>query len=190
MNLESGQRINVPPEISNSMRKKCGVFCTLNSYPERVLRGCIGRPYPEFPLVEALIDSAIDAATHDPRFPRVSLHELKNLVIEVTILTPPTLIKVTKPEDYFEEIKIGQDGLLIERGLMKGLLLPQVPVEWQWDVEEFLVHLCHKAGLPANAWKKSDTRIHRFHGEIWTEITPNGEIKPHWGDQTSTVGPP
>ncbi|MFX0113223.1 MAG: TIGR00296 family protein [Candidatus Hodarchaeota archaeon] len=177
--LESDQRIDPPLETSEALKKKSGVFCTLNTYPQRQLRGCIGRPYPEFPLIEALIDSAIDAATRDPRFPRVSLQELANLVIEVTILTPPTLIEVTSPEDYLQEIQIGRDGLLIERGHNRGLLLPQVPVEWEWDVEEFLVHLCNKAFLPANAWKKMDTKIYRFQGEIWGEVAPGGEIKKH-----------
>ncbi|MFQ5978223.1 MAG: TIGR00296 family protein [Candidatus Heimdallarchaeota archaeon] len=175
--LESDQPIDSPSEISESLKKKSGVFCTLKTYPNLQLRGCIGRPYPEFPLVEALIDSAIDAATRDPRFPRVTLQELENLVIDVTVLTPPTLIQVENPEEYFEKIHIGRDGLLIERGPNRGLLLPQVPVEWQWDVEEFLVHLSNKAFLPANAWKKPDTKIYRFQGEIWGETTPKGEIR-------------
>lgn len=175
--LESNKPIDSPSEISESLKKKSGVFCTLKTYPNLQLRGCIGRPYPEFPLVEALIDSAIDAATRDPRFPRVTIQELENLVIDVTVLTPPTLIQVEKPEEYFEKIQIGRDGLIIERGPNRGLLLPQVPVEWQWDVEEFLVHLSNKASLPVNAWKKPDTKIYHFQGENWGEITPKGEIR-------------
>ncbi len=175
--LKSGTRIEPSDNIPSSFLEKGGIFCTLNTYPEHKLRGCIGRPYPEFSLVNALIDSAIDAATQDPRFPAVNEEELDNLTIEITILTPPTLIKEKQPKGYLKEIKIGRDGLLIEQGFRRGLLLPQVPVEWGWDIEEFLVHLCHKAGLPANAWKKPETNIYRFEGEIWREISPNGKIE-------------
>jgi uncharacterized protein (TIGR00296 family) len=161
------------------LRKKSGVFCTLKTFPDHYLRGCIGYIFPEQPLVEALVDAAISAATRDPRFPRVSLEELENLIIDVTILTPPVLIEADKPEDYLEKIQIGRDGLVIEQGSNRGVFLPQVPVEQQWDVEEYLVHLSNKAYLPANAWKKPDTKIYSFQGENWGELTPQGEIKQH-----------
>jgi uncharacterized protein (TIGR00296 family) len=161
------------------LRKKSGVFCTLKTYPDHHLRGCIGYITPELPLAEALIDAAINAATRDPRFPRVSTEELENLVIDITILTPPVLIEAAKPEDYLEKIQIGRDGLVIEQGSSRGVFLPHVPVEQQWDVEEYLVHLSNKAYLPANAWKKPDTKIYSFQGENWGELTPQGEIQQH-----------
>ncbi|MHA2369969.1 MAG: TIGR00296 family protein [Candidatus Hodarchaeales archaeon] len=177
--LESGRRPDLPSTLSDSLRKKSGVFCTLKTYPDHHLRGCIGYITPELPLAEALIDAAINAATRDPRFPRVSTEELENLVIDITILTPPVLIEAAKPEDYLEKIQIGRDGLVIEQGSSRGVFLPHVPVEQQWDVEEYLVHLSNKAYLPANAWKKPDTKIYSFQGENWGELTPQGEIQQH-----------
>ncbi|WP_457611869.1 TIGR00296 family protein, partial [Methanocaldococcus sp.] len=132
------------PEIFNEKR---GCFCTLHTYPERELRGCIGIPEPIMPLIEALREAAL-GSIRDPRFPPVTLEEMDHIVIEVSILTPPQLIKVNHPREYLEKIKIGEDGLIIEYGPYRGLLLPQVPVEYGWDVEEFLAHLCLKAGLP------------------------------------------
>jgi len=94
--------------------------------------------------------------------------------VEVTVLTPPELITATTPEEIKGSIVIGRDGLIIEKGYYRGLLLPQVPVEWGWDVDEYLVNLCYKAGLPPDAWKQA--RIYRFQGEIFSETEPYGEV--------------
>jgi hypothetical protein len=128
------------------------------------------------PLKDAIIEGA-KSATKDPRFPPLMEKELGSIIIEVTILTKPTLINVTKPEEYLKEIKIGRDGLIAEQGFYKGLLLPQVPVEQGWDGEEFLSHTCMKAGLMPDAWYDKNTKISRFSGQIFTEIKPRGEIK-------------
>ncbi len=84
--------------------------------------------------------------------------ELDDIVIEVTVLSPPEIIKVSKPEDYLKDIVIGRDGLIVEQGFYKGLLLPQVPVEQGWDKEEFLSHTCIKAGLMPDAWFDKQTK--------------------------------
>ncbi|HEX08748.1 MAG TPA: TIGR00296 family protein [Thermoplasmatales archaeon] len=155
--------------------KKRGVFVTINTYPDHNLRGCIGIPEPIMPLKNAIMEAAI-SATHDPRFPSLKENELDNIVIEVTILTKPELVKVDKPQEYIEKIKIGRDGLIAEQGFYRGLLLPQVPVEQGWDVEEFLSHTCWKAGLPFDAWFDESTKIYKFEGQIFTEIKPRDGI--------------
>ena len=162
-----------PPEI---FKNKSGVFVTINTFPKHNLRGCIGYPEPIFPLIEALEKAAQSAALHDPRFSQVTKEELETIVIEVSLLTPPELIEVSKPKDYVKEIVIGRDGLIVETDYTKGLLLPQVPVDWKWDVGEFLSHTCMKAGLLADCWLKEGTKIFKFSAEIFTEVEPRGEI--------------
>jgi len=156
--------------------KDCGVFVTLNTYPDHRLRGCIGYPEPVQPLINSLVDSAISAATRDPRFSPVRKGELDKLVIEVSLLTPPEKIEVKKLTEILDEVKVGRDGLIVERGTYRGLLLPQVPVEHNWDTEEFLQHTCVKAGLPPGTWVEKGTTIYRFQAEIFTELEPGGDI--------------
>ncbi len=86
------------------------------------------------------------------------------------------MIKVKKPKHYVKEVEIGKDGLIVERGYRKGLLLPQVPVEWKWKVDEFLSHTCVKAGLLPDAWLEEGTKIYKFSAEIFSEVEPHGEI--------------
>jgi len=140
------------------------------------LRGCIGYPLPIKKLSDAVIDSAIAAAVEDPRFPPINLSELNNLIFEITVLTPPIEISVEKHEDYLSAIKVGRDGLIVENKQFSGLLLPQVPKEYGWNIEEFLSHTSEKAGLEKNAWKDQDTKVSRFEGIIFKEESPNGKI--------------
>ncbi|MDR2720543.1 MAG: TIGR00296 family protein [Nitrososphaerota archaeon] len=178
--LEVGQTLKTPKDTPQRLYGKYGVFVTINTLSkegERALRGCIGYPYPTSPLVEAVIESAINAATEDPRFPSMNFDEIDKCVFEVSVLTHPELIQVDNPKEYMQQIKVGQDGLIIERGYQKGLLLPQVPVEWQWDTEEFLCQCCMKAGLPPDSWLTKGTEIYKFTAIIFGEQTPNGEIK-------------
>jgi uncharacterized protein (TIGR00296 family) len=156
---------------------KQGVFVTLHSHPGQLLRGCIGYPLPDLPLKKAIFEAAISAATQDPRFPPVDKAELEHIQIEVTVLSVPEKIVVTQPKEYLNQITIGRDGLIAEHGFFKGLLLPQVPVEQNWDVEEFLSNTCMKAGLPPDAWVDTETVIKKFSGQIFTEKKPRGEIE-------------
>ena len=119
-------KINVP-DLEGVFNEKQGAFVTIHTHPEHRLRGCIGIPLPVMPLKEAIIQGA-QSATRDPRFFPLNKEELDQIIIEVTILTKPALISVTKPQDYLNEIEIGRDGLIVEQGFFKGLLLPQVPV--------------------------------------------------------------
>ena len=144
--------------------------------PEKELRGCIGYPLPHLPLIDAVIESSISSATKDSRFSRVKAVELDNIIVEVSALTPPEEIKVNNPEEYLEKIKIGRDGLIVEYSGNSGLLLPQVPVDWKWDVKTYLEHLMQKAWLPSNIWKEKDVKISSFQAEIFEEETPRGEV--------------
>ncbi|MDG6229063.1 MAG: TIGR00296 family protein [Candidatus Thermoplasmatota archaeon] len=153
-----------------------GVFVTLHRYPDLSLRGCIGIPEPVMTLGIALKEAAI-SATQDPRFPELNEEELSTIIIEVTVLTPPQPLKVGHPKEYLEKIKIGTHGLIIRNGRKSGLLLPQVPVEQQWDIEEYLAQICYKAWLPPDAWLDSETKLSIFTGQIFTETKPYGPVK-------------
>ncbi len=167
-----------PEDTSEQLRLKSGVFVTLNSITgnQVSLRGCIGRPYPTQPLVEATIDSSVDSAVNDPRFPAVTTKELDTIIIDLSVLTPPKTIEYSNPEDLLNLVKVGRDGLIAIRGKQRGLLLPQVPVDWNWNTLEFIKHTCSKAGLPENAWKDPKTEFMSFQAEIFGEETPRGNI--------------
>ncbi len=177
--LKSRKTIKTPENVSEKLLKPCGVFVTINSIErrEKELRGCIGYPYPTTPLVQAVIESAINAATQDPRFEPLSPRELDKVVFEVSVLTPPEIVEVKKATEYPTKIRVGMDGLIVERGMYKGLLLPQVPVEWEWNEEEFLCQCCGKAGLPPDCWLMNGTKVYTFQAIIFEEEKPKGEVK-------------
>ena len=177
--LEKGKILQVPHNLPDIFKEKFGVFVTLNKIEnqKKILRGCIGFPYPKIPLIKAVIDAAISAGTQDPRFPSVRIEELDQIVFEVSVLTIPEQIKVNNPKDYLSIIKIGQDGLIIESNYNKGLLLPQVPVEFNWDVEEYLCQVSMKAGLSCDSWLLNDTKLYRFQANIFQERVPNGIVE-------------
>jgi len=172
--LSNGNRMKLESDLEEKFSFNSGVFVTLNNADG--LRGCIGFPMPEKKLSHAIIEGAIAAATEDPRFPSVKTIELNDIVFEVTVLTPPVEIDVSDPMEYLEKIKVGRDGLIIRQFFSSGLLLPQVPVEYGWSVEEFLQHTCEKAGLARDTWKNESVKIEKFEGIIFKEETPNGTI--------------
>jgi uncharacterized protein (TIGR00296 family) len=162
----------------NDVMDKAGIFVTLsylNTSKEEQLRGCIGFPLPEKSLHEAVIEAAIAAATQDPRFLPLYSQELDNIIFEISILTMPQEIKAM-PTDYKNEIKLGRDGLILQCRFGSGLLLPQVPVELNWDVEEYLANICYKAGAPSNAWLDPTSKLYKFQAIVFKEIEPRGKI--------------
>jgi len=177
--LKNGKILQVPEGVSPKLMEKAGVFVTLNSHHngKKRLRGCIGLPYPTTPLAKAVIEAALSAATQDPRFPPVTPQELDHITFEVSVLTPPERVIAEKPTDYPSKIKVGRDGLIVEKSYCKGLLLPQVPVEWNWNEEEFLCQTSMKAGLPPDSWLLKDTKIYRFQAIIFEEASPKGNIE-------------
>ncbi len=172
--LKEEKITNFDKSFQSKYSFESGVFVTINN--DLGLRGCIGFPLPDKKLYKALSDAAIAAATQDPRFPPIKIDELENIAFEVTVLTPPSEIKVNQASDYLSQIKIGRDGLIVRHSFFSGLLLPQVPVEYGWTVQEFLEHTCEKAGLSKDHWKKKDTQILKFEGVVFKEESPMGKI--------------
>ncbi|MEM4717591.1 MAG: TIGR00296 family protein [Desulfurococcaceae archaeon] len=155
-------------------------FTTLETLDETTgrtsLRGCIGFLAPVKTLLDAVIDSAVEAATGDPRFPPVKLHELSNIVIEVTILSEPEILHVQDRRELPRYIIVGRHGLVVEKGWFKGTLLPVVPVEYCWDEETFLSETCIKAGLSPECWLDPLTKIYVYEGRVFKEKKPMGFI--------------
>jgi len=139
---------------------KRGVFVTLKVNGE--LRGCIGYPLPRKPLAEAVVEMAIAAATQDYRFESLGENDLGYLEIEISVLTLP------RPVKDIREIIVGRHGIIVSKGHHKGLLLPQVPVEYAWDLETYLGHGCMKAGLDQNEWKRGAV-IEVFEAQVFSE---------------------
>ena len=137
-----------------------GVFVTLKRNNQ--LRGCIGYPLPKESLYLTIIEVAVLAATQDHRFSALTLEELSEVSIDISVLTPPRTI-----EDV-SEITVGEHGIIITQGINRGLLLPQVSVEWGWDRETFLRHSCLKAGLEEDAWEKG-AEIQIFSAQVFSE---------------------
>lgn len=137
-----------------------GVFVTLTQ--GEALRGCVGLPWPVFPLEEATIEAAVRAA-RDPRFPPLVSEEVPLVHVEVSVLTVPEPVEADRA---LEAIRVGRDGLIVRWGEVQGLLLPQVAVRYGWDAETFLAHTCRKAGLPPEAWQWPDAQIFTFQAEI------------------------
>lgn len=166
-------KTEVQIEAPKSFEEKRGVFVTINKGEN--LRGCIGRPYPNQSLKEGILGAAKDAAFNDPRFPSLTKEEIDEVKIEVTILTKPDKIE-GDPKKRPEKIEIGKHGLIAESGYKKGLLLPQVPVDNDWDEIDFLSQTAMKAGLSPDAWVDEEVGYYKFEGQIFAEETPNGEI--------------
>jgi AmmeMemoRadiSam system protein B/AmmeMemoRadiSam system protein A len=145
--------------ISEKLKEPYGVFVTINKHGS--LRGCIGHIIADQPLYQVCAEMARAAALSDPRFDPVARDELKDLEIEISVLTP------FEPVKDLKKIVIGRDGLIIKRGYYSGLLLPQVATDYGWTVEEFLEHTCNKAGLPSDAYKQKGTEVFKFSAEVF-----------------------
>ena len=102
--------------------------------------------------------------------------ELDSILVELSVLTPPIKLEYSTNAELLDLVQVGQDGLIASQGMRRGLLLPQVPVNWGWDTLTYLEHTCNKAGLPANAWKDSETEFLAFKAEVFGEENPRGNI--------------
>jgi hypothetical protein len=163
--VKNGKQIAVPKDYPKELNEKRGVFVTIYKKSTRDLRGCIGIPYPEMPLIEALMQAAVSVCS-DPRFQPLGPEELEDIFIEVSVLTDPEPLKT---RNFEKEIEIGRHGLIIRKGLQGGLFLPKVPVEQNWNMEEYLENLCYKAGLTGDSWLDPDARLFRFEAEVFEE---------------------
>jgi AmmeMemoRadiSam system protein A len=149
------------PEPTETLNRKCGAFVTLHRGGK--LRGCIGFVVARTPLIETVREAAVSAAFQDPRFAPLGRHELEEVVLEISALSP------LEPVPGPESIQVGVHGIMIRKGLHSGLLLPQVATEYSWDRETFLTHTCYKAGLPGDCWRSPDARIEAFTAIVFSE---------------------
>jgi AmmeMemoRadiSam system protein B/AmmeMemoRadiSam system protein A len=154
-----GERPQRGDILTETLKEKRGAFVSLHSHGQ--LRGCIGHIQPNRPLHQIIEEMASAAAFEDPRFSPLTLKELQDLELEISVLTPLQRIKDVK------EIEVGKHGLYIKKGFCSGLLLPQVATEYNWDRVTFLEESCRKAGLPRNAWKEKDAEIYLFSADIF-----------------------
>ncbi|MHB8155662.1 MAG: AmmeMemoRadiSam system protein B [Candidatus Omnitrophota bacterium] len=159
--LATGKKMELS-ETDPVLKQEMGAFVTLNKYGE--LRGCIGNLSASQPRYLTVRDMAVEAAVDDPRFSALSLSELKDVEIEISVLSK--LEKITSAE----KIELGKHGVLVRRGNQSGVFLPQVATETGWSKEEFLNNLCmHKAGMAADAWKNKDTQLYIFTADVFSE---------------------
>jgi AmmeMemoRadiSam system protein A len=137
-----------------------GCFVTLKR--DHQLRGCIGTIISDDPLYENIMQNAISSGIKDPRFDPVEMSEWEELEFEISVMGALTPI-------HPEAVVVGTHGLIMKNGHHQGLLLPQVPLEWNWDRKEFLEQTCIKAGLARNAYQDPDTEIYSFTAEVFSE---------------------
>ena len=159
---------SVPPVTDPSpvLGERRGAFVSLHRRGD--LRGCIGYLEAAKPLLQTIREMAAAAAFHDPRFKPLRPDELADLEIEISVLSPLKLIKST------DEIQVGKHGLYIVQGFCRGLLLPQVATQYQWDRLAFLQQTCCKAGLAPDAWKEPSTKIYTFTADVFAEPSQTG----------------
>lgn len=150
-----------PPPVEGALAQPAAAFVTLHR--AGALRGCIGHLQANLPLARVVAQCAASAATEDPRFPPVLPDEISELDIELSVLG------ALEPVATIDEVVIGRHGLLVEHGWNRGLLLPQVAIEWNWDANTFVEQTCQKAGLPRDGWPRGGARLFRFEAEVFGE---------------------
>jgi AmmeMemoRadiSam system protein A len=149
------------PAENSALKKPCGAFVTLHKGKD--LRGCIGRMAASLPLQETVRMMAQEAAFGDPRFPPLGMGELAECHIEISALSP--MSECPDPR----QVKVGTHGLYLTRGGRSGVLLPQVPVEQGWNLDEYLEYICIKAGLPPGSCDAPDATLYTFTAVVFGE---------------------
>ncbi|HEY6807472.1 MAG TPA: AmmeMemoRadiSam system protein A [Gemmatimonadales bacterium] len=153
-----------PALPGGALRELCrGAFVTLELDGE--LRGCIGRVASDRPVADVVAEMAVAAALEDPRFPPLGAAEVADVTIEVSVLGPPQRLSPVDPS----RIAIGRDGVIVERGGLRGLLLPQVAPAYGWGAERLLNAACEKAGLAGHAWREPGTAVFTFQADVFGE---------------------
>lgn len=160
----------VAAERRPALERKAGAFVTLRRRATHELRGCVGYIEPVHPLWQTVAKAAVSAAIRDPRFPPVAAIELDALALDISVLGAPAPIRG-------EDVVVGRHGLVVERSGRRGLLLPQVPLEWGWDRVAFLEHACGKAGLSPSAWRDAETRLLAFTAEVFADDAPSHDAQ-------------
>jgi uncharacterized protein (TIGR00296 family) len=171
----------IPTELPNSLRERRGVFVRVGRSPDfrwnsdTETLACLGYAVSSQELIETTINSAVACAVRIIRLPSFEMSKLRSLLLEVSVLTNPELMKVESPSGYVKIIEPGVDGLMIEYGLASGLVLPQVAAEKEYDEISLLGECCMKVGLPADSWLKlSGIRLYKFQTEVFREAGSSG----------------
>ncbi len=154
------QREYLPEPLNDHLAEPRGVFTTLHIGGQ--LRGCVGQVIANASLTQAVAETAVSAAFSDPRFAPLTIDELPQVNIEISVLSPLRPIRA-------RDVECGRHGLLVSLGGYRGLLLPQVATEYNWEAETFLEQTCRKAGLPPNAWQHPQAQIFGFTAELFGE---------------------
>jgi AmmeMemoRadiSam system protein A len=164
--LMEGVQVKRPALSSPAMLEERGCFVTLHKKGQ--LRGCIGSIEPVSPLVECVEDNAQSAAFRDPRFPELGQEELSEIDIEISVLTVPKPLVFKDGEDLKQQLKPLVHGVILSRGFKRSTFLPQV---WKQlpEKEDFLKHLCLKAGMSSTAWKDTKTEVKTYEAEVFGE---------------------
>jgi AmmeMemoRadiSam system protein B/AmmeMemoRadiSam system protein A len=166
--LENGTKPKPDVEkMSNTLKEDRGAFVTLHK--KGALRGCIGFITPRGPLYKAVIENAVNAAVNDPRFPKVTADEVKNLHIEISVLTQPKKLEFDTPEDLMNKLRPLVDGVILTfPGYRQSTFLPQV---WEQlkDREAFLSHLSAKAGMSSSAWREPGMEVQTYQAQVFAE---------------------
>jgi uncharacterized protein len=163
--LEAHFSGNPSPEYQTSregLLERKGAFVSLHRGSD--LRGCIGQLYPDRELYRIVQHCVLSSALEDTRFLAVAQNEIRELSIEISVLTPFRRVR------DIEEIEVGKHGLYIVQGIFRGLLLPQVATQYVWDRTMFLEQTCRKAGLHESAWRDPHTVIHTFEAEVFSDL--------------------
>jgi AmmeMemoRadiSam system protein A len=159
--IRTGELPSVEPREEKALNVRSGCFVSIKQAGN--LRGCIGNFQSEHPLFREVAEIAVASATKDPRFYPMKKEDLNDFSLEISVLSPLSKI------ENFEEIEVGKHGIYLEKGYYRGVLLPQVAVEHDWDRETFLSQTCLKAGLPSDSWKAEDAEIYIFRAQIFGE---------------------
>ncbi len=169
------QRLGIVYEGSPDLEKtlndpafeaRMGTFVTLTM--DKQLRGCIGNLAPDHTVRQGVQENALNAAFNDPRFPALSPDEFEKVRIEISLLTVPVKLEYNNPDELLDSLTPGVDGLIIRKGMHSSTFLPQV---WEQlpDKQSFLGHLCLKAGLPPDEWKKGELAVHAYRVQSFEE---------------------
>lgn len=164
--LVEGAKVDRPARVSPVLNEMRGCFVTLHKHGQ--LRGCIGTIQPTCPLMECVEKNARNAAFGDPRFPALRVDELKEIDIEVSVLSVPEVLSFRDGEDLKRQLDPNVHGVILSRGMHRSTFLPQV---WKQlpDKEKFLEHLCLKGGMSATAWQEPETSVEVYKAEVFGE---------------------
>ncbi|MEM4337133.1 MAG: AmmeMemoRadiSam system protein A [Candidatus Woesearchaeota archaeon] len=177
------ENIELPSDCPQKLKEKGACFVTIEKFVEgkKHLRGCIGTLFAYRPLIEDLIENSINAAFYDPRFPPLSSEELKNIEVEISILTNPKMLKFSGYKELLEKLNPPQDGVILSKSGKRATFLPSVWEHFKTDTgyykEGFLTELCLKAGLMPSAWREEGCEIQIYHSIIIKESELRKYIK-------------